>query len=79
MTANELKPGDVITFAGVGYTKRGNLITNGRYWHSGRKAKAKIVKLKRFTIGGETYDILRGQTISRYNSSDLILNISKPA
>jgi hypothetical protein len=56
----ELKKGDVITFAGIGYTKRGNLICNGRYSHNMRKAKSKIVRLKQFSVVNEAYGIGKG-------------------
>jgi hypothetical protein len=52
----ELQKGDVITFAGIGYTKRGNLICNG-YYANGRKAKSKIVRLKQFSVANESYVI----------------------
>ena len=79
MTSNELKPGDVITFAGVGYTKRGKLIYDGRYAHNGRKAKSKIVKFREFKFAGEAYDMPRDQTIARYDSEGLVLTVVKPA
>lgn len=40
-----IRPGDTMTISGWGYDRKGREIRNGRFVTSGKKTKAKIVKL----------------------------------
>ena len=46
-----LQEGDRITISGFGYDRKGRLIRNGKIVKSGKKTKAKIIRLEVMTRG----------------------------
>lgn len=46
-----IRPGDTMTISGWGYDRKGREIRDGRFVTSGKKTRAKIVKLRPLTVG----------------------------